>query len=150
MGVFDGLRNATVFERGAFLTPGIYDLTIERCLVKQTRKSGDGFIVEFAIDTSSGEGANAAGSKASWFQKLSDKNVAFGAIKEFVYAAMGFDYAKDKERIAKEIDPKIEEIMQEAISDKNPMRGLKIRCQVNMKKTLKGGDFSVHTWSPSA
>lgn len=149
MGIFEGLRNAPVFERGAFLGVGVYDLTIERCLVKATRKSGDAFIVEFNITKSEGPGANPVGSKASWFQKLADKNIAFGAIKEFLYAALGYDYAKDKEKIAAEVDPKIEELMSEAVApEKNALKGVRVRCQVNMKKTQKGADFSMHTWSP--
>ena len=157
MGVFDGLRNAEVFERGAFLNVGVYELTINKCLVKATRKSGDAFIVEFTVDKAEGQGANPVGSKASWFQKLADKNIAFGAIKEFLYAAMGFDYAKDKEQILKEIDPKIETLIQDALEQskdapngKNALKGEKIRCQVNMKKTQKNLGFSMHTWSPAA
>lgn len=146
--VFSGLSSAKVFERGVYLNPGNYTLQIENCLVKETRKSGNGFIVEMTVLSADGEGANPVGSKATWFQSLKDKDVAFGAIKEALYAFLGYDYSTQKEEIAKDIDPNIESLIEEAIT-KNALKGSKVGCTVKMKKTQKGLDFSQHHWSPS-
>ncbi len=85
--LWSGLKDAQTFDRGTFFQPGSYTLKIVNCLTKQTQKSGEAWIVEFEVLESSNPTAHAVGSKGSWFQKLSNVQVAFGAIKEFVNIA---------------------------------------------------------------
>lgn len=150
--IFKGLRNASVFERGVYLKAGgDYLLEIEKCLVKETRKSGYGFIVELKVLESKGPDVNPVGSKATWFQSLRDKNVAFGAIKEFMYAVLGLDLANaaDKKMIEETIDPQIEQMMEEAIEG-GKFNGLQVRVQTSSKLTAaKQVNFTVHTWRPA-
>src|SRR5215472_14584830 len=144
--VFSGLRNASVFERGVFLQPGTYTLEINKCLVKETRKSGDGFIVEFTVRQSTSD-QHPVGTKASWFQALKDKDVAFGAIKEFLYAVLGMRWPDDRERILKEVDPVLEQLIDSSLpteqGGQNSLAGKSVCVQTYMKKTAgKGLDFT--------
>lgn len=149
-GYFQGLQDSKVYERGVFLEPGgTYKLELKKTIVKQTRASGDGFIAEFKV-LESNNPKNPAGSDASWFQGLKDKDVAFGAIKEFLYALMGYD-VKDKasrEKAKAELDPVIEKLVNEAISQ-NVLAGKTISCQTSSKLTKNKVNFTVHTWSPN-
>lgn len=149
--LFKGLKNASIFERGVFLQPGVYDLEIDKVITKRTRKSGDGLIVEFKVLTTTDEKNHPAKSKATWFQKMTDVDVAFGAIKLFLYAVLGYNYSdpEDKAKIAAEVDPVIEGLMGEAVGDDQPLRGRRVRVRTYMKKTaLKQADFTVHDWQP--
>lgn len=151
--MFSGLRNASVFERGVFLQPGTYQLLINKCIVKETRKSGDGYIVEMTVQKSSNP-AHPEGSKASWFQALRDKDVAFGALKEFIYATLGYRWPDDKETILAKVDPVIEELIDSSLpteqGGENSFAGKSVCVQTFLKKTAgKGLDFTVHRWSPA-
>ena len=152
MGLFkgSGLKDAKMFERGAYLGVGKFQLEITKVLTKDTRKSGNGFIVEFTVVQTSDEKNHPVGSKATWFQSLLDKDVAWGAIKEWAYAVMGFKNTKeDTDRAKKELDPVIEDLCDEAI-DKGALNGKRVNVETHMKKTGKDKDFTVHTWSPAS
>lgn len=145
--VLSGLKDAKVFDRGAFLDEGVYDVEICRCLVKDTRKSGSAFIVEMKILKSSNP-KHPVGSSASWFQKLTDKDIALGALMEFAAPLMGVD-SKDRQRLDSEVRPMIEPFIAEALDNGGKgAAGEKVHVEVVKKKTQKGFDFSAHNWSP--
>jgi hypothetical protein len=152
MGLWDGLKSAQVFEKGAYLGPGTYDAEIVRILTKQTQKSGLGFIVELKVINSNNP-EHKPGSKASWFQSMKSPPQAFAAIKEFVAAVLGIP-AKEKDRLAAEIDPIIEKLMDRLTGAENAFGpqgddpGRMVHVETFMKKTQRGGDFTVHAWSP--
>lgn len=149
MGLFDGLKDAPIFEQGNYFGVGIYDVRVVRCLVKQTYRSGLGFIAELEV-LSSNNPAHAVGSKGSWFQGISkNQATAFGAIKEFVAALYGFDAKADAQRIKTELEPHIEALMNEAVGPNNTFAGRPVHLETFMKKTReKGLDFTVHRWTP--
>ena len=116
-GVWGGLGSAPTFERGTFFNPGsIHDVQIGRCLLKQSQSSGLGLIVETDILTSqaSGEinGQTHApwiplpnGTAGTWWQGMTDRNVALPAVKGFVYAILGLeptDPRSEERRVGKE------------------------------------------------
>ena len=146
MGIFDGLKDAKTYEKGSYLSAGAYTLQIEKTIVKDTRKSGTGFIVEFKVIKSTCKD-HPVDTKATWFQGMKDKDVAFGAIKGFMLAVSGLDETRDKETIKNDFDPNIESLMDDAIT-KNALKGSVVDVQVVLKKTQKGLDFSVHNWLP--
>lgn len=143
---FAGLQSAQVFEKGVFLETGVYSLQIDKVILKDTRKSGSALIAE-AIILESNNPKYPVGSKASWFQSLRDKDVAFGAIKQFIYSVLGKELPRDKEEITTKIDPNIEALIVRAVEE-NCLRGAKVRVQVTNKKTQKGLDFSAHLFYP--
>jgi hypothetical protein len=155
-----GLAQGQVFERGTYLTAnpggGAYDLEIVKCIGKGTRKAGQAFIVEFRVlaardlaPTDFGQMAasvrHPVGSKATWFQKLSDADIAHGAIKEFLYAVGGFD---DYRVAAAAMDSTIEETGDLAVSPQNILAGKRVHVETQSVKTQVGKDFTRHTWSP--
>ena len=149
MSIFAGLKTAEVFQQGNYFDVGIYDVRVTRCLVKQTLRSGMGFIVELEI-LSSTNPKHPPGSSASWFQGMS-KNpaTALSAVKEFVIALQGLDPKKDVDRIKVEIDPSIEQWTEAAIGQQNIFAGKVVHLECFIKKTReKQTDFTVHRWSP--
>ncbi len=152
---FGGIGEAEIFDRGNYLKPGAYALQVKKLLLKQTRKSGPAFIAEFVILHSHGDDANAVGSKATWFQKMQDKDVALPAIKEFMLSLLGVD-KNDKEQMA-EFNEGLQELLEEATEyegpdedeDGKPLRPFyndTIRADCYMKKTQKNADFTAHDW----
>ena len=150
MSAFAGLRNGQVFENGNYLTPGgLYAVEIQRCMVKKTRKGKTGLLVEFVVLESSSE-KHLVGSKATWFQDL-NADGGFGAIKLFVYALMGHEYAAKKDWLIANIDPGIEALMDKAVEGNgDALKGSKLRCETVGKKTKENRDFTQHHWSPYA
>lgn len=176
MGAFSGLREAKMFERGTPLTAkkvgpnpaytkdkpegdsnepclwaeSTFDLEIEKCLLKKTRKSGMGFIVEMRVTgTSPDPVAHPVGAKRSWFQKMEDADVAFGAIKQFAAAVSGVN-PNDKEAVKRDVEPHVEDLMDKACDEGvNALKGSKVRCTVLHKRTQKNFEFSQHNFEPA-
>lgn len=145
--LFKGMKDAQVFERGNWMQPDcLYDLEIKRTFIKDTLKIGPCFIVEFLVLKSTCD-KHPPGSKVTWLQKLTNKNVAFGALKLFTYPVLDAEYPKDKKFITEEIDPQLEEFLTEACETNN-WAGRKVRCQtVGTKTKEKNEDFTQHNWS---
>lgn len=146
--IFAGLKNAQIFERGIFLEPGgKFKLRLKKTLIKNTQRSGLAFIAEYEVLEST-HPKHATGTNVTWFQKLADKNVAFGALKEWAYAHLGYDYPDDKAMLEKKIDPQLEDIISEAVT-KNSLVNALVFCETGSKKTQRGTDFTIHKWSPA-
>lgn len=158
MGLFDGVGDAKLYENGVYLTPGgVYELEVKNILLKKTRKSGLGFIVEFkilSVEGSAAEDQHAPGSKATWFQKMADTEVAFPSIKRLFIAMLQID-EKDEVAMA-EFNDEIDQLLEESTSwtptnknDEHPLAGYRVRVETYTKKTARGADFTAHVWSPS-
>ena len=138
MGNFGGIGGVDTFERGTWISPnGIYVLAVQKLLVKETRKSGDGFIVEFKV-VESNHPRHAVDSKVTW-------------IKEFMISLMHVDMSEPSEK--EDFNATLEDLLDEATSyegadSDHPLHGQTIRCETVLKKTQKGNDFTVHNWSP--
>ena len=143
-----GLKDAQTFERGTFLKPGSYTLRIVNGLTKNTIKSGEAFIIEFEVLETTDPVNHPVSSKCSWFQKLSNVPVAFGAIKEFLAAVYGYDLRTMKPRFDAEMGPQIEAIAAAATDGRNFLAGQIVKVQTEQTKTQKQQDFTRHTWSP--
>lgn len=148
MGLWDGLDKAQTFEKGTFLKPGVYTLRIKTCLDKMTRKSGQAYIVEFEVLASSNS-EHPVGTSVTWFQKMADRDVAFGAIKEFLAAVYQKDLRQktEKEDFERTIAPSLPAIA-DASTKTNSLAGQVVNVEVTQIKTQKNLDFSRHAWSP--
>ncbi len=180
--VWGGLGNAPTFEKGTFFSPGgSHDVQIGRCLLKQSQQSGLGFIVESDILTTraTGEINHAtnqpwvplpAGVAGTWWQGMTDKNVALPAIKQFVFAILGLENNDPRRGLLEQLVPGserwqlvdergrvyiagqplalIEALMLWATSEANLFQGLIVHVDTKFTKTRKGGDFTIHNWTP--
>ena len=154
-GILDGLNDAKVFEQGQFLSPDAhYELQVDKILAKKTRKSGTCFIVEATVLKSTSE-KDPVGSKRTWLQKLDPVDVAFPAIKSFMYALLGYNFqGVDKEFCVKNIDPQLTKedgtgLTDQALSDKQPFKGRKVGVDTVQVKTVgKGLNFTRHNFFP--
>lgn len=157
MGLFDGIENAEIFERGKFLPPGFAGvLEVKRTLSKDSLKSGVGFIVEFAVAQVDRPGQPdhelspvVLGEKRTWWQGMTDQTVAFPACLEFMAALSGYQ-RHEKDAIEAGVKPHVRETLNHAVKnpDENDLIGCQVRLETSHKITKKGSDFTVHTWSP--
>lgn len=136
-GLFSGIEQARTSEGGVYLTPGNYTLEIQAVKTGRTRQNRNFFVVEFNIIESDVPDRK-AGMNASWMTML-DFDAALGNIKKFVAVAAGVEIADVDE-------PGVEAV----VSESNPLKGTKIRCQAVNVKTQRGGDFTKVTFFPFA
>lgn len=158
MGLFDGINEAELFERGRYLPPGFRGvLEVKRTIAKETVRSGIGFIVEFEVvrvDRPGLEGHDLApvfqGEKRTWFQKMGDKTVAFPSIKAWAAAMSGYA-SHEKEAIENEVAPHLEGVLTHATDNPadNDFVGCRVEVETIAHKTKKSGsDFTIHNWIP--
>ena len=156
MGNFSGIGEYELYEKGVYLTPGgSYELEVQNILLKNTRKVGLGFIVEFKIVSVTGEDAEAKhppGSKATWFQKMADKDIALPAIKDFMRALLNVDFRDPAAK--EEFNDSVESLLDEVTNpvpagEEHALAGHKVHCDTYTKLTQKKLEFTAHNWSPS-
>jgi hypothetical protein len=150
MGLFTGIDGAEVFERGKYVKPGFHGvLEVVKTIAKETRKSGDAFIVEFKIVETNMPAHHPMGSKATWFQKMVDKDVAYPAIAAWAAAMGGLD-ASDKKGIEEHVLPELEEALDAATDSPrdNDFTGRLVRLDTELIQTRKGEDFTRYDFSP--
>lgn len=146
---FDGIEDANVFDRGAYLPPdGTYALKVIKMLVKTTRKSGPAFIAECEVIHSTHPEIK-PGMKRSWFQKLSDTDVAYPAIMEFMGALLGID--RDDKEAWGNFKSNLRAVMNEAgnfegKAEDHPLHGETVKVSTWQKETNNGKEFTVHDW----
>jgi hypothetical protein len=158
MGLFDGIGNAETFERGKFFPPGFRGVVVvERTIAKESVKSGVGFIVECRVVdvTRAGEEGHekspvVVGEKRTWWQGMTDKTVAFPALKAWAAAMAGYTLDQTDE-IENDVAPELERMMTEATNNPadNDLVGVSVNLETWNKKTKKGTDFTVHDWTPT-
>lgn len=147
---FDGIENAEVFETGNYFPPdGKFKCSLIRILVKKTQRSGPAFIAELKIEESNLEEVK-SGTTRTFYQGLSDTNVAYPTILGFMSALLGVD-SKDKEEFS-EFKSNIKEILNEAgnfegEAEDHPLYGETVEVETYNKVTQKGSDFTVHKWA---
>lgn len=157
MGLFDGIEKAEIFERGRYLPPGFKGtVEVKRTLAKNSRQSGTGFIVELTVVDVEQEGDAdhelspvRLGEKRTWWQGLTNQDVALPAIKEFMAVLAGYE-RHEKDAIARDVSPTLKSVLDYAIEhpDDNDLVGCKIRVETQHKTTKQGRDFTLHNWTP--
>lgn len=150
MGLFDGINEAEIFERGRFLPDNFRGvLEVKRTIAKETIRSGIGFIVEFEVIETNMPDQSPVGSKATWFQKMSDKTVAFPAIKAWAAACAGYEIHQ-KDDIEQEIAPHLADVLTHATDNPadNDFVGCLVRVETEQIKTRNDRDFTRHNWRP--
>jgi hypothetical protein len=147
---------------------------ISRCILKSSQSSGDGLIVEVDILTSAPTGELhpdthqpfvplPAGTDGTWWQGLTDKNVALPAIKSFVFAVLNLGLLDPRRTWLEQPVPGsehwrcnktrrpmalIESLMIWATEEPNIFQGLFLHLDTKFTKTKKGGPFTIHNWHP--
>lgn len=143
MHLLRGMSSAPIFEDGEYMDPGWYDLSIVRCLMKQTQRSGVCFIAELEVVASS-VAKHGSGHKVSWLQKMSDLNIALPSIKQFTLAAMGIP--KSNPQAVAWITPALDNVGEWAVSSHNVLSGWKIHTDNQHTTTRQGKTFTKHSW----
>lgn len=174
MGLFDGINEAELFERGKYLSgkceacggKGVTDegkicaacvglghfrgvLQVKRTLAKETLRSGVGFIVEFVVVESNMLGAHPLGSKCTWFQKMSDRTVAFPAIKAWAAAVAGYA-SHERDAIEADVAPHLQASLAHATDNPadNDFVGCRVGVEATQIMTRNDREFTRHEWSP--
>lgn len=155
--MFAGMAAAQMNGKGNYMGEGRF-LVRSKLLKQKTGFRGRSVIFEFEV-TESTNPAHPVGSTGSWVVKL-DKPQAFGDLKALIFAlAMDLDPKTVK---SPELDAKVHaeaaEIMKAALDADHARKmgvaedfliGLPLRLETTKVKTSKGGDFTVHNWSPA-
>lgn len=142
-----GIGDAPVFEKGKFHEPGKYRSVIRKTLIGPTQKSGVCLIVELEVVRCSNP-AHPPGDRTTWIQKMTDRNVALPAMKEFFMAALGL-VPSDKDDQEK-IRPHLETLARKCQTEPTATDfcGREIDYEVVVVMTKKGTPFNRHKWMP--
>lgn len=155
---FAGMKEAKTNERNDYLDADQkFLLKVKKATVFETREKGDAYIAEFEIlKTTSQNPKMAPGRTVSWYQSLAKKDIAFGAIKLFCFAALGLDRVKDAAKI-QQVNEQIEALMQESVI-KNSFADAIVVCETSSRtaktpKIVNGvavtTTFTNHSFSPA-
>lgn len=150
MGLFNGIADAEIFERGTYFSPGFDGVVkVEKVIAKRTRASGDAFIVEMRV-VDGGTDSDPNGSKRSWFQKMIDSDIAFPAIKAWAAACAGYA-PNEKDAIETEVAPALEDALEAAVTNPgdNDFVGAFLHLTTTQVKTKNDRDFTRHDWAPA-
>ena len=138
--LFDGMDDAKVGESSVYYKPGNYVVEVIKCLTKKSRKGANLFIAETKILKSNND-VRPPGTVCGWIVNLG-LDAALGNIKGFIGAAEGMT---DKDKINEEIT---KDVTIYAVSNENPLAGVKLNLEVVTVTTRANTDFNVHNWSP--
>lgn len=150
MGLFSGIGNAPIFDRGTYFQPnGKYRLKVVKLLAKDTRNSGLAFIAEFEV-LESNHAEDPIGAKRTWFQSLTKKDIGYPAVKEFMMYLLAVE-RHDKEAF-QDFEQNLETILEDATSfegadSDHPMHGDEICLETVSVLTKDKKDFTRHNWS---
>jgi hypothetical protein len=148
MGIFDGLKQAKVFENGRKLPPGDHVVKIEKCDEARSSRSGNGlYIVEYIAVKSNNPDVE-IGAKYSWVQDCKDLNVAQSAIKQFVFAVMKVDKVKDLETYNK-VEANCETIAAATVA-KQYFKDKLVAVSTDKIRTKNNQDFLRHQFRATA
>jgi hypothetical protein len=111
-----------------------------------------------------------AGIDGTWWQSMTDTKIALPAIKVFIMAVLGLDTNDPRRGMLEQLIPGseawqiqdekgrifvsgrplalIESVSLWATSEANVLSGLYVHLDTKYTKTRKGGDFTIHNWSP--
>ena|SRR3990167_1759268 len=130
MGIFDGIGKAQYFEGGKYVAPGFYLVDVQRVKQAKTRNGRPFFVVEMKIVESNDLKEFPIGTDMSWMVML-DQDAALGNIKHFLSVA--------SETPLDAIDTQDAE---DAISEQNPLAGVRLRVMAVNVKTKAQKDFT--------
>lgn len=122
--MFEGLDKKEVSgnSRHPALGVGDFVVRIEDVIFLKTRGKGDAFIVEYTVVESSNPEKDPVGAKRTWYQSYQDVDIAQGETLKFMYACLGFDAKRDRDRIKTEVTPNIKAWTFAACND-DPSKG---------------------------
>lgn len=157
MGFFDGSRNVAPSGGSNRLKPGRYpELTVVRCFVNQEGNFGTRFVLEARVSappSSCGERDERGnlieptplGSIGSWTTDIKGRyamQYGIPEVKSCIGAILGYDLDETAKR-----GEELEERMNAAVTDANPLAGLKVATEATPKKT-KQQTMTKHRWFP--
>lgn len=156
MSDWKNIGKAKIFgSSGKYFPPdGEFRLRAVKSFSKETRKSGDAFIVDFEVLESDHDDVK-VGQTYNWYQSTQDPDVAFPAIKQFVMTLFCVD--EDDADMMEQFEEGLEDLMDEAGDSKwekstvdateHPFNGRQILLTTYSKITQKNGkEFTVHLW----
>ena len=166
--LFKGMKEATVYGRGNFMSEGEYEVLIKKVKVQASeKKRGEVFFVtEFTLDkifnTVKPE-KHVVGSTGTWLPKFSQQST-FGNVKELMFAILGRNPADvpEAETETHELatamataacgseNGKATLKAKHQIEDINMLiEGARVRLTCVQVKTREGGDFTRYQWGPA-
>lgn len=152
MGMFDGLENAQVFEKGKNLPEdGAFLVRIVRIEAPPNLRKGPAYIAGFTVEEATPVDSAILGTEYRWYQGFqSQPEAAQGAVLEFLTALAGFTM---KEPGADVIRGQASALAKASCGAANPFAGMVVHVNTFVRP-IKGGPnagkpFTVHQWRPA-
>jgi hypothetical protein len=144
MSIFDGIEHVVAegTSNRQYFEPGNYIVTIDAVFIHERRLGGGKlFIVETTINESDNPKIK-AGETRNWVQSLTLPS-ALPCIKAFIGAAMGLCPSRQLQEINKHVN---NHVCEEAVGDKNPLRGRRLKVSCTNRITRQGKEFTHAQW----
>jgi hypothetical protein len=151
MGIWDGIEDAEIFDRGNYVKPGFHGtVEVKKTIAKNTRQSGLAFICEMVVLTTNMPEAHPIGQKVTWFVKLANKDTAFPNVAAWAAACAGFD-PHDRENVKTNVMPLLKDLMNHATDnpDDNEFVGQKLKLETVATLTKDKRDFTRYDFMPA-
>lgn len=142
MGLYGGIKGAKYSEGGVYLKEGVFALEIQSVKSIKTRQGRNAFVAEYKVLESSNTECQ-KGTLPSWMVML-DQEPALGNIKQFLEAVMHVQGLKFDNLD----EAQSEGVVEEVVSEKNPLKGFKVRASAVNIKTKKGANFTKVKYIP--
>lgn len=161
MGAFDAMDRPGTDARPGYLDAGKYLLTITsvRSKPSENPKAARGtnvVIAEFVVAESTNPQIK-IGETRSWVSTITPDaqgDRAAADVKCLLFAVLGVDPSNklavtDFEGVLAAKGTKVSELFAQMTAEANPLAGQRVRVECTMKKTNRGGDFTIHSWKPA-
>jgi hypothetical protein len=147
MGMFKGLGQAKAQKGGNYFKDGQYEVEIQRVLARENKDGHDCFIVETKVVSSTNPEVP-VGMECSQVVNLTKHGrSAAGNVKGFLAAALGIDDADNYQpENGQAVDQFWESQAEDAISEEQPLAGVRMTLNVRTAATKSGGKFTHHNW----
>lgn len=161
MGAFDAMDKPGTDSRPGYLDAGSYLLTVTSVRSKSSEnpKAARGtnvVIAEFVVAESTNPNIK-IGDTRSWVSTITPDaqgDRAAADVKCLLFAVLGTD-PSNKDAVASleatlaAKGTKVSALFAEMTGEANPLAGQRLRVDCTVKKTNRGGDFTVHRWKPA-
>lgn len=151
MGIWDGIEDAEIFDRGNYVKPGFRgEVEIKRTLAKNTRQTGLAFICEMQVLKTNMPDQHPVGQKVTWFVKLANKDTAFPNIAAWAAACAGYE-PHDRDAVKNNVMPVLKDLMEYATDnpDENDFVGQKVKLETVATLTKDKRDFTRYDFAPA-
>lgn len=150
LSAFKGFDEAKVSQRNPNFPAGENFLVeVEACKLVTNHQGQDFFVIEAEVLESSTNAMKPGTVGAQVIGIPGKYRMGFSNVKAFLAAANGIDPSNNDAVEAALGGEQGMQVAAFAVSDDNPLAGVKLRLRTSLTQTKAGNDFTIHSWSPA-